>query len=472
LTDSIESLTIPLDFEWRKRMNTPKCRTGAALVISMFFVVVFSILALSITAMCGTNVRIADNQHKVGCAFGGAESGLHVSRYWLARVTMPSTTPTSAYFTTIVETFRDDLLANNISNLPLDSAGNIPCVPFDSDSGCVFDTAMAINANTPTVLEVCTTGRVGPVARTVKVNFNVEPYKHPIFNFGLATKGPLNFPGNPTFAGVTDNWEADIYIQSDSNATALQILGNCNFDGDINIANAAANADFQGDVIIAGDHGQTAIDNHVFIGVDPPDFPVPDTARFLQYATGDLVDDDTDLSKGITLTNAVIAAGTNPTFAGTVTVKGILYIQPPNEVTFGRNCMLEGIIVAPGDVNNPGSNSLTFNGNFDTAPYPQGQEFDAIRGEVGSSILAPGFSAYFGGNFSTVNGVIAVSGVHFAGNASAVVKGTIINYADTPTVVEGNTVLNFDRASSTPIPAGFDTLRVLDYDPSSYAIVH
>jgi hypothetical protein len=57
------------------------------------------------------------------------------------------------------------------------------------------------------------------------------------------------------------------------------------------------------------------------------------------------------------------------------------------------------------------------------------------------------------------------------GNANALIKGTIINYSDSATVVEGNATMSFDRAGSTKIPAGFDLYRELDYNPSSYTEV-
>ena len=88
-------------------------------------------------------------------------------------------------------------------------------------------------------------------------------------------------------------------------------------------------------------------------------------------------------------------------------------------------------------------------------PYlnPVDPAFDAIRHEVGSSIIAPGFSATFAGNFSALDGVMGVSGVHFSGNAFAVIKGTIINYSDSPAVVEGNATLTFDRINSPRLPS-------------------
>ena len=129
------------------------------------------------------------------------------------------------------------------------------------------------------------------------------------------------------------------------------------------------------------------------------------------------------------------------------------------------------MIVADGDLADPNTaaNRIDILGNFASQSYPAGAEFDAIRQEEGSSIVAPGFAATFAGNFSTLEGVVALSGADFTGNMNAQVKGTIINYSDTSTVVLGNASMNFDRADSVTVPAGFDLYRELNYVPASYA---
>jgi hypothetical protein len=422
-------------------------------------------------SMSGINAQLASNHHKVDCALGSATSGLEVQRHWLTPVTMPSSTPINKYFSTIMNTLEYDLDANSISNITLiKHNGTISPVTLDSATGQTFTGQMRISDSNSCILEVYSTGGNGQITRTIKVDFDIEPYKWPIFNYGLATKGPLNYTGNPRTTGVTSTWEADIYIESTGSDTALSVAGNTNFDGDIMIGNPDADAVFGGDVLIDGDHGQTAIDNHVFIGVDPVEFPEPDTARFQTYATGITIDSSTDLSApGMNiLVNAKIAAGTDPNFPKGVTIQGILLIESPNVVTFD-NVALQGIIVAEGDVTaNPVTDRIDVLGNFASGPYPAGAEFDAIRAEEGSSVVAPGFAMSFQGNFSTLEGVVAVSGVTFSGNVAAQIKGTIINYSDQPMVIEGNATMNFDRENSTKVPAGFDTHRVLTYKPSSY----
>ncbi|HUT46913.1 MAG TPA: pilus assembly PilX N-terminal domain-containing protein [Sedimentisphaerales bacterium] len=447
-------------------------REGAVLIVAMIFVLIFSALAVSMATMSGTNAQLASNHHKVDCALGSATSGLEVQRHWLTPISMPSSTPINKYFSTIMNTLEYNLDANSISNITLiKHNGTISPVTLDSTTGQTFSGQMHISDSNSNILEVFATGGDAQITRTIKVDFDIEPYKHPIFNYGLATKGPLNYTGNPLTTGANESWEADIYIESSGSDTAVFVAGNTNFHGDIMIGNPDADVSFGGDVLIDGDHGETAIDNHVFIGVEPVDFPEPDTARFGSYATGITIDSSTDLSAAGAniLVNAKIAAGTNPVFTKGVTIQGILLIESPNVVTFASNVDLQGIIVGEGDVTaNPVMDRIDVLGNFSSGTYPSGAEFDAIRQEVGSSIVAPGFAMSFQGNFSTLEGVVAVSGVTFSGNVAAQIKGTIINYSETPMIIEGNASMTFDREASTKIPAGFDTLRVLTYKPSSY----
>jgi len=453
-----------------KTKSTRRCRKGMALIIAMIFVVIFAGLGVSIATMSGVNVQVAQNHHNLNGAVSAAQSGQEIVRYLLSRVLISSATPQPQYLSEIITAVQTDLSDNNIKAVTLNNGGKIMAITLNSASGQNFEAQLAIDPNQPTILQASVTGQSGQSSRTITTSYNIQAYEFPIFDFGLATKGPLNFPGNPTIVAANEAWEADMFVESSGNPIAVQVIGNTNFDGEVNIGNAAANVDFGGAVQIAGDIGQAAIDNHVSIGAETPEFPEPDTARFLKYATGPVVDSSTDLSKGITLVNATIKAGTNPVFEGSVTIQGILFVESPNKVTFGSNVALQGIIVADGDSKNPlpGQNSLDIMGNFASQPYPNDPEFDAIRQEEGSSIVAPGFSASFSGNFSTLEGVVAVSGAHFSGNMNAQIKGTIINYSGSATVVEGNATMNFDRVNSTKIPAGFDLYRELDYEPSMY----
>ena len=193
--------------------------------------------------------------------------------------------------------------------------------------------------------------------------------------------------------------------ESANSLIAVDIGKNATFAGDIDIGNPLASIGNIGALDLGGEV-------HALQEQDRPEFPVPDIQNFRTYATGPVIDVDTDISgSNITLVNAVIAAGTNPKFPGNANIDGILYIEIPNNVTFVGNINLRGIIVAEGDVNDPGGNQITLGdpttpqvpSNFVSGPYPPGEEFDAMRCKTCSCVLGPGFAVSFWKNISTLH---------------------------------------------------------------------
>ena len=456
-----------------REMTVRTARTGSVLIASILLLAIMSALAVCLATASTSNLQVADNHRAANRAFASAESGLEIMRYWLRRVEMPSTTPPEQYFNTVIAMVCDDLQAAGVSNFAVDPSGRIPTCVLESITGEWFGGQWSADPNDPTVLRVTTTGSSPGASRTITVNFSIEPYWFPIFNYGIATKGPLVLPGSSKFVAASESWEADVYTESANSLIAVDIGKNATFAGDIDIGNPLASIGNMGALDLGGEV-------YSLQEQDRPEFPVPDIQHFRAYATGPVIDADTDISgSNITLVNAVIAAGTNPKFPGNANIDGILYIEPPNNVTFAGNINLRGIIVAQGDVNDPGSNQINFGdpttpqvpSNFVSGPYPPGEEFDAMRCETGSCVLAPGFAVSFWKNISAANGVIAASGLRFDKNANAKVAGTLIDYSEQPTVVNGNINMTFDRASMVEIPAGFDLLRVVEYDPTSYAML-
>ncbi|UCD51814.1 MAG: hypothetical protein JSW27_04105 [Phycisphaerales bacterium] len=459
-------------------MRRKRNRKGLTLIACMIFMVVFLALGASLAAMSGSNVQLSANQQRGARALAAAESGLEILRYWLSQIVIETTvTAPSQYYTEILSQLKTALYHANATNMKLGTDGTLQVVSLDSTSGQSFSAKLAMDPNSPVgdtyILDVTVTGTYQGLSRSIITEFNITPYVHPIFKFGMATKGPIQFPNNPTTTTVTSNWEADLYTESSGSMIGVYVGGNTNFDGDIMIASSTAMVDFVGDVQIAGEKGQDAIDNHVHLDVDPVEFPPADPTRFLPYATGPVVDPCAmDLTKGITLTNATIPAGTNPTFEGTVNIQGVLIVEPPNVVNFKNNVQLEGMIVGESGSYSASGNQINIAGNFASLPLPSDPQFDTLREEEGSSIITPDFDVSFSGNYSSIEGVVAAGSLHFSGNASAIIKGSLLSYADAPTVVEGNVSLTFDRAHTVKIPAGFDTRRVLEYSPTSYAMVY
>ena len=134
-----------------------------------------------------------------------------------------------------------------------------------------------------------------------------------------------------------------------------------------------------------------------------------------------------------------------------------------------------GVIVAEGDAEFPNTgDSISFTGNlftYDSSYLPEGEDFDGLRSLTSSFLLAPGFSITFGGNFSTLGGVIAGNGISFSGNAGGTINGTILNYSQDAMSLGGNSTLYFSLPVGDEVPAGFTGDKELQFNPSSYSEV-
>lgn len=446
-----------------------KTQKGIVLVICMIFLCIFSALAISMASMAGTNVQLAENQRKADNARASAESGLEIVRLWLNSVSIPGTTSPSDRFNLIASSFQS--ATAGISNVTTNYNGSsitIPNVMLDQISGQGFSAVITQTQIDPGILQVNVTGKYGPITRTIRANYIFGTRANNVFDFGVATKGPLSLAGNIELEGVNVSVESDVYIESLSELLALSIIGNSQIAGDVKIVNPLANAYLQGGKAgIGGETGEAAIDNHVSTGVPPTEFPEPNPGHFQGYVQN-IID-----MNNTTFENVRVPAATNPTFAAGVTLKGIVFVETPNIITFAGHADITGILVGNGSVeDNSGANQINFQGTVDSWPVtalPDEPKFAGVKNETGTFLIAPGFNVSFGGNFGILNGVIAANGVGFHGNAGGTVLGSIINYSDNEMTLTGNSDLYFNRSGTAKVPAGFVPEIVLKYDPTSYS---
>jgi len=443
-------------------VQTTICRrhSGSVLIISMMFVLVFSAFAFSLATFSGANLQIADNQQKANGARACAESGLEIIRFWLNQVAIPGTTAESERFSQIAGSLQNSLASNGISNITADCDGSsitIPSVVLNSAKGQSFSAFIVpVDSNT---LQADITGVYGSISRTIRVNYVFGTRANSVFDYGVASKGPLSLAGNVELEGINVSVEASVYIESENSNLALSIIGNSQIAGDVSIVNPVANVYLQGGQAgIGGETGESAIDNHVTFGVPPTEFPAPIPGYFDHYVRS-RIDVNTDTSSDTTFNNARIVAGTNPSFSGDVTLNGVVFIEMPNVVTFTGNTTVTGIIVGKGDVgDDSAANQINFLGTVVSYPLselPNTPDFFRIKQETGTFIMAPGFELSFGGNFNTLNGAIAGNGVKFFGNAGGTINGSIINYSDQEMELGGNSDLYFNRSDTGVVPAGF-----------------
>ena len=440
---------------------------GAAFVTSMIFIIVFSALAVSMATLSGTNLQISENQREADCARACAESGLEIMRFWLSRFSVSGDTDPALVFQTLATSLQDDLAANDITNITTthdSSIIRIPSVNLDSENDKSF--SAQITQIDPETLRMDVTGVYKDTEKTIRTNYKFGVKQHTVFDYGVATKGPLSLSGNIELEGVNVNVESDVYIISENDLLALSVIGNSSIAGDVHIWNPNGTVDLQGgQASIGGETGEAALE-HVITGADEVDFPVLNPGYFEQYVVEDLVYPTTET----TFENIRIPAGTNPSFSGGTTLSGIVYIEPPNVVTFTGNVIITGIVIGDGNVtDDSGINRIDFLGTVDSSPVTElSAEFGNLVDETGTFLMAPGFSVSFGGTFETINGAIAANGITFYGNAGGIIEGSVVNYSDVPMTLSGNNDLFFNRSADTEVPAGFEPEIVLRYDAASY----
>jgi len=453
-------------------------RQGTALIVSMLFIVIFSTLALSMAMFSGANLQIAENQRRADRARACAESGLEVIRHWMSQVSISGSTPQELRFEHIANCLR--LKAYEISNILLiyDSCCiTVPSVTLHSGlNQSFYATIEPLPSRTDIEsLEVEVTGVDGQLTKTIRVNYQLASRAHTVFDFGVASKGPLSLAGNIELEGVNVSIESSVYIESENSNLALSIIGNSQIAGEVSIVNPLAVVDLQGGKAgIGGETGQEAIDNHVYFGVPQSEFPEPNPGYFEPYAVN-IVDESTDTSADATFDNVRILAGTNPNFTGNVILRGVIFIETPNIVRFGGTTQITGIIVGDGDwTDNSGTNQIIIEGDvesFAVTELPDEPQFAGLKDKTGTFIIAPGFNLSFGGNFTTLSGAIAGNGVTFYGNAGGTINGSIVNYSDAEMTLTGNSDLYFNRSGRDEVPPGFVAEIVLEYDPASYSEV-
>jgi Tfp pilus assembly protein PilX len=449
------------------------CRRGSTLVLSLFFIAIFSALAVGMAVFSGANAQIANNLRKLNHTRACAESGLEVMRYWLGQVAFSGTTPPSQRFATLAASLQNALNTAGVTNVvPVCTSSTITLsnVPLDSARHESFSALLTKIDDDNIQMDV--TGRNGNLHRSIRSNLVFDHRANNVFDYGVATKGPLQLSGNIDLTGANIDVESNAYIETDE-LLALEIIGNSHIAGTVKLTNSLANVNLQGGQAgIGGVTGPEATQPpHTLYGCPTTEFPEMVPSRLEKYVTHTL-DPATNTSSSLVLDNVRIPAGMNPKFTGGVTIRGVIYIEAPNVVMFGGSTAVTGVIVGNGSPTDySGTNQITFTGNLTSLPVstlPQEPQFEGIRNEVGTFLMAPGFAADFEGPFTTVSGAIAANGITFGGSAGGTIYGSLINYSPNVMDCGGRNDLYFNRSGLSEVPAGFVPETVLYYDPASY----
>ncbi len=461
----------------KRNMQARKKKSGIALVAAMIFVIVFMALSVGMLTMSSHNMLAARNMHHSNSARSSAESGLQLIRYWTKGIGIPAAVSEIDRYGIVCSQLAAVLaeagIAVDISGNELKIGSAASPIVIDPESNYTFYARMMSQSQTGNPLFQIV-GTSGNVSRRIDVEFTYGVRPNTVFDYGVATRGPLHLIGITTLDGVNIASESDVYIESIETVDALRVEGNSHIAGQVNIVNPDARVTLRGGrSSIGGQRGLAAMEN-VNAGIPATEFPYPKPKHFDQYANGIEIDSSNlaSYTSNATLENVRIEAGTNPKFTGDVTIKGIMFIEQPNIVEFDGNVDITGIIIGNGDMHDHSeTNKIVFRGNVysqGVSELPNDPRYSGLENETGTFLIAPGFSLSFGGNFGTVNGAISGNGIDFFGNAGGTIQGSVINYSPTPMTVTGNSDLYFNRSGIERLPSGFIQEMRLYYSPASY----
>jgi hypothetical protein len=436
-------------------------------VLAMMYLMLFSALAVGFYAVASMSPQVATNERDAGLAQWAAESGMSFIRTQLWQLSVPPSTP------------QDDLLQQVYLDLAaqMDGTPNLAGTQVGYSSGAITipyaankivpldDKGRGFRATITQVgkkLNVKVIGYAGNVAgssRGVQLTYDIAEKASKIFDYGLASKGGIQTAGSAWVQGQTDMTKGSVLSALESGGSPSVIIGGDGISGDVTYMSTAAKPSISAEVGMTTNMASIWAD-HVHAIDDSPEFPTVDTSIFKPYVQRNYVAG----GAGGVYENMKIPANTNPQFNGGDIVRGVLYIERPNNVKFVGNVKIEGTIVvdtdpaATGSAGSLSTNVITFSGNGGTKTgvesLPAQPQFDGLRNLTGSFILAPGFNVNLTGNFGAVNGSVVGSMITVDGSASLIVKGSLINVDPNLLLVKGNGEVVIASTGTTNYPSG------------------
>lgn len=447
-----------------RRITQPR---GVTSVLAMLFLVLFSVLAVGFVATVNSAVQISGNELRSTRAMLAAESGMNFVRFHLWDLNVQRSLPVDELFDTVYAQLQNRLDGTaNLGGGNIARYGDTILIPGDPNAYIAASSDADGDAFRVSIerrgmeLVVTAIGKSGHTESRRGIELTYAIYSRPssIFDFGIASKSPIEMIGNTSVRGKNNPAHGSVLTTS-YRMPALKMQGNSSISGDVSFANPSGSAlHITGNNSIGGyKPNQSGFHDHVHFGVDEPEFPTIDTSAFKIWLDANPHTVITGSPSGNHNYGSLrIKANANPKFNGNTKIKGLVYIETPNRVSFAGNLDLQGVIVVE---NNPKGDSSTnlidFGGNVD---FEGVHTLDASYGELrnldGAMLLAPGFKLQMRGNFGVIGGTIAADEMEFTGNAGGTVRGSIINLKDTRVTLHGNTDIIIESQGTTKTPAG------------------
>jgi len=448
-------------------------RAGTAYILAVFLLALFVAIGAALAALTNVGARAGKNAADIQRARMAAESGLGFAIRHLRALVLPHDTNPDNVIVRLAEALAERLEGTeNLDGAAVTCTASTVSVPSIRTQDGRFRMRIVQSDDGTLVLEV--RGQYGGVQRLVAMDLYLrDGHPNSVFNYGLASRGPVSISGNARICGRNDLAEASVVSAANEDG-AISIGGSAVVDGDIFSTGPDASVVISGTPTIAGSQDPVVFAEHLHFGVQPPVFPEVDTGIFRSLATH-VVDDDTDTAQsGAVFENILIKAGTNPTFASDVVINGVVYIEAPNVVTFSGKVTLNGLVATEASEYDLQTCRVSFEGQveaFGAEALPDLPQFQAVKQLGGTFICAPGFEVGFAGRFTTISGTVAAERLTFSGQAEGSIEGSVIGLGDYATSVSGQVEIIIDRTGQGGAdgpPPGFLLPKSMEVDARSY----
>ncbi len=444
-----------------RRSSSLSLRTegnGVASMLAMMYLVLFAVLAVGFYASTGTSAQVSQNERRRAEALGAAESGMDYIRYQLAQVVIP---PTATEATIINEIYND-------LRVQIEGTGNMGSKKVGINGGTQkidipanANEYIQITSNGPKFhvqitkstmqLVVKVTGCYSSTPKAiadkaaVELKYSFQERPTDFFSNGMAARGAVTIDTKNPIKG-TPAAQAGILTTTNAIPPITMLTGS--ISGDLTILKGTTPVITPGTSVGGSSILTDILANHVDY-IEPtnlPEFPSIDTSVYTKYATTAYVAGKPSYD------NVFIPANMNPTIAGPITLRGVIYVKSPNNIKFSGNVNIQGIIVTDSaPVGTLLTNVLTFTGSGNTTSgletLPDLPQFHELRQMGGSFVIAPGYDIKFTGNFNAINGNIVGDRINVQGSADLAVNGSMVALKNTLTLGT-NGVLSFKPGTS------------------------
>jgi len=196
---------------------------GAAFIVALIFIALFSTLAISIATMATTNAQLSSNQHKVNCALAATESGIECGRYIISK-TLPLLESTGVnYITTKQANTVWATLCQKVEDLALSGQTVPPPQRFCDEYGdgdeietgqisygspnTTFKIRFYRYDSDPRTIRLQSTGADGQVTRKMNIDMAITKNAD-VLNYAIASRGRMWITGDSTIYGdIFSSWD-------------------------------------------------------------------------------------------------------------------------------------------------------------------------------------------------------------------------------------------------------------------------